>query len=156
MPDQEKLLLDKVDLGDGQTLDIGHYLTHSYDDVSEASQELPAMLEWVHTRLQVVYEKRLILKAELEEAMAKAWFDLQGHGAGSFAENFHGKPTAEAINHAVNLDQHVCKLKRTLAVYTAWTQRLNNLQSSIQAKLDLVRSTEATRRTVFDETPGTD
>ncbi len=147
----DKLVVEPLDFGDGDILDIAHYLGSEYDDVSVANQELPPMMEWVHSKLQLMTERRLLVKQRVAEHRARAWFALQDDGADGFSANYRGKATSEAMNHAVNLDPRVCEAERLLARYTGWTQRLNNLCESIQAKLDLVRSTEATRRRVFDD-----
>ena len=147
----DQLEVAPLDFGDGDILDINHYLSSEYDDVSVANQELPVMMEWVHSKLQLMTERRLLVKQRVDEHRARTWFALQGDDGEGFSANYRGKQTAEAMNHAINLDPKVIAAERQLARYTGWTQRLNNLRDSIQAKLDLVRSAEATRRRVFDD-----
>lgn len=138
--------LGTLDL-DGFSLDLDYYLTHPYDDIREAAQELPPLIEWVNAQLQVLTEQRLIAKQEIREAEAGAYFDLRRDGA--FAElGYSGKPTDTALAHAVALNDQVKEAHRSYAVLTGWVHRLSTLQVSLQSKLELVRSTEATRRLV--------
>jgi hypothetical protein len=141
--------IEPVAIG-GQRVNVSHYLTKPYDDVSEAAQELPALIEWVNQELQVCTENKLVAAQELAEAEATAYFELRQPGAESFAENYVGKATEEAMKHAVVLDARVKKCGLTAARWSAWASRLYNLQHSLQAKLELVRSSEATRRHADD------
>ena len=134
---------------DGYRLDVAHYLNADYSDVSVASAELPAVNEWINEKLQAYVEMLHITRAELAEAEATAYFTLR---KGAFADDYGGKQTEESLKHAVALDPEVKKLVRSEAVLSAWCGRLRGVQSSLSMKLDLVRSSEATRRKVFDET----
>lgn len=146
MPKPKLPHLGTVDL-DGYSLDLDHYLTRAYDDISQASEELPALAEWVNIQLQSLVEQRLVKKQEIHEVEAAAYFDLRREGA--FTERgYHGKATDTAVGYAVALDESVKNVHREFAVLTGWVNRLSALQTSLQSKLELVRSTEATRRTI--------
>jgi len=138
-----------LELG-GTTLDVSHFLKADYTDVSLARDELPAIIEWLNEQLQSLYEQKLRAKCELKRARARAKFRLRGDGDGSFAQlGFNGNPTAEAIKDAAELDEEVVKADNDFAVLAGWVLRLTGTMASLESKLDLVRTTEATRRRVF-------
>jgi hypothetical protein len=146
LPTLEKLTLR------GYTLDVDRFLKANYDDIAVASGELPAVMEWVNECLHDLREQYNFLKIEVDEVEAKSYFELTTPGPRGLLENYNtpsGKATAEALSLAVTLDKPVGEKKRELAKVAAWCQRLAGLQQSLQAKLDLVRSTESTRRAVF-------
>jgi hypothetical protein len=140
--------LGVLDLGDGveYKLDLDHWLSREYDDIGHASSELPAVIEWVNAQLQSVAESKIVRKHEIKEAEARAYFRLRRDELPDGA-----KKTETSIAHAVALDEEVTEIYREFAVLSAWSQRLINLLFSLQAKLDLVRSTEATRRKGMSE-----
>lgn len=146
MPDIKPITID------GQTVDVNCFLKAAYDDVSEASQQLPALLEWVSETLQGYSESKLLSKRLLAEAEATAYFSLKRDEDG-FSAHYPGKMTEDALKHAVNLEPAVKEAAREYISWDSWVDRLYNLQRSLQAKLELVRSSEATRRAAFEETP---
>lgn len=138
--------LDPIIL-DGYKLDVQYFLCHEYSDIGEAAEELPAIIEWVNMQLQSVTEQMLQKKQEIKEVEAAAFFDLSN---GKFAENYESKMTAAALDRAVVLEPDVRKVHKDYAILYGWVKRLGNLQFSLQAKLDLTRSSEATRRRLAD------
>jgi len=136
---------------DGYTLNLGRYLGRDYADVADACAELPAVNEWINEKLQGYVEMLHVTKAELEEAEAVAYFELR---KGAFADDYGGKQTEDSLKRAVALDPEVKKLVRSVAVLSGWCTRLRGMQESLGMKLDLVRSSEATRRQVFGSEPG--
>jgi hypothetical protein len=139
--------IDAIEL-DNFRLDIDHFLSKDYDDIATASIELPAIIEWINCKLQSMTEQKLRKEDEVKESEADSWFYLVGGGWED--QNYGGRKNAYALLMGVRLDSKVKKAKQELAVLTAWTQRLYNVMTSFQAKLELVRSAEATRRHVFD------
>lgn len=159
---------------DNQTLDIQYYLEEDYADVSDAAREIPAVMEWINELRQAYHEERDRLEAELRDAQEKlktdlaqaealAYFDLKGNGDGSYQTNYQCKPTEEGLKMAVLLDPKcreireqsgpTCrKLRDQLATATAMVSRLGGTLDSLQAKVDLIRSSEATRRSTFNDT----
>lgn len=137
---------------DGDTLDINYYLTEEYADVTDAARELPAVMEWLNELRSAYLEERDLLKADLEKMEATAYFDLKGKGDGSYAANYGVKPTEEGLKMAIALDQPVRETKEKLARYAATCSRLTGSIVALQAKVDLLRSSEATRRSTFNET----
>ena len=140
--------LGHLDLGEGAEykLDLDCWLTKEYDDIGHASAELPPIIEWVNAQLQTISEAKIIKKHEIKEAEARAYFRQRRNGTPE-----GGRQTETAIAHNVALDDEVMEVYREFAVFSAWSQRLTNLLFSLQAKLDLVRSTEATRRKGMSE-----
>lgn len=137
---------------EGKSLDIQYYLEEDYADVSDAARELPAVMEWLNELRQSYQEERDRVKLDLDVAEAKAYFDLKGTGDGSFLVNYQCKPTEEGMKMAVTLDAEVRRLREQLAGVTAVAARLTGTILSIQAKVELIRSSEATRRSAFNET----
>lgn len=134
----------RIDAQDDFELDLDYYLGTEYDDIGQACSELPPVIEWVNMKLQQITESKLIMKQEIAETEAKAYFDLR---AGLFEDRgYAGKPTQDAVKEAVCLEESVKVIHRKYAVLVGWAQRLYQLQASLQSKLDLIRSTEATRR----------
>lgn len=143
--------LNKLSL-DGYELDVSHYLTRVYDDISDAANELPAIVEWVNEQRQVYYEMKLIAKSEVDEAEAIAYFALTNVVGDNFDQNYPGaKRNDTSLGHAVAIDPAVKAAKRKFAVISGYVARLDGLMSSFQSRLDLLRSSEATRRGVFNE-----
>ena len=140
LPKLEPLALD------GHTLDLNYLFTKEYVDIGDASIELPTVIEWINYQLQGQIEQKHRLKSALERAEASAYFALKG---GQFARQGYGdKPTEVSLDHAVKLDPDVTALAENLAIVTGWVDRLYNLQRSLQFRLEMVRSSEATRRTL--------
>ena len=139
--------LGKLKLND-YSLDLDHYLTGEYDDIGEACTEIPPIVEWVNDQLQCYTEQKLIADHAIKVAEAKAYFELRN---GGFEDRgYAGKCTEVALERAVALDQGVIDAHENYAVLVGWVKRLENLQGSLQTKLDLIRSTEATRRRIYD------
>lgn len=130
-----------------ETVNLDYYLKSAYDDISQASQELPAIIEWVNMQLQPYVEEKLRVKQNIRETEARVYFELLD---GTFERLYQGKKTAAAIDRAIALDSRVNDLYERMARVTGWVARLQSLQDSLAAKLDLVRSSESTRRRVSD------
>lgn len=139
--------LEPVEL-EGYKLDLQYFFTKEYREIGEASIELPSVIEWLNFQLQGQIESKHRKKAELERAEATSYLGLKN---GGFTRQGYGdKPTEVALDHAVKLDADVTRLNEELAIITGWVDRLYNLQKSLQFKLELVRSNEATRRTLVN------
>jgi len=134
---------------DGFDLDVGYYVQKEYLDIAEAAVELPSIVEWLNWQHQVALEMKLRKKFELERVEAQVYFELKG---GDFQKRGYGdKATGDAINAAVALDERVGELNEDIAVWYALEDRLDGISRSLTAKLDLVRSSEATRRKLVVE-----
>lgn len=152
MPEAPPLpTVEKINLG-GQLVDVQFFLAKEYDDVAEAAAELPQLIEWVNEQHQQCLEGKLVAEAELDERRAHAYFELKGSDEDTnFSGSYPGKMTEDALNHAVAIDKRVVEIGRELATWVSWSSRLSNLMRSLTAKLELTRSSEATRRQVFDK-----
>ena len=129
---------------DGFSLDIQYYLTKEYIEIGLAAIELPALIETLNWQGQGNSETLMRKKAELGRAEAEAYFYMKG---GGYQKSGYGdKSTDKGIEYAVRLDTKVIRLEDEVAILTAYVDRLKNLMRSLQSKLELVRSTEATRR----------
>lgn len=131
----------------GYDLNVDLYLKKDYNDISMASEELPALIEWVNMLVQIYTEKKLVAKQEIKEVEARAYNRLEAD------PNFTGKKTDTNLSRQIVLEDDVMKAHRRFAVLSGWCGRLINLQISLQSKLDLVRSTESTRRKVYTDDP---
>lgn len=140
-------LLEAIEL-DGYTLDLQYFLGKEYVEISEAVVELPTVIEWLNCQLQAYIEAKYRKNAELDRCEAKAYFRLKD---GGFQRDGHGeKATEQALKYAVQLDDDVTRLRDELAMLCGWTERLGNLMKSFQFRLELVRSSESTRRKQLD------
>lgn len=137
---------------DGQKLNIQYYLEEDYADVSDAAREIPAVMEWLNELRQAYQEDRDRTKLDLDIAEARAYFDLKGTGEGNFVANYGCKATEEGLKMAVALDPATRECSKQLVGLNAMIGRLSGTLNSLQAKVDLIRSSEATRRSTFNET----
>ena len=146
MPNDELPKLEPIKL-QGYELNVDLYLKKDYNDISVASEELPALIEWVNMLVQIYTEKKLVAKQEIKEVEAEAFNRLESD------PEFTGKKTDTNLSRQIVLQEDVKKAHRRFAVLSGWCGRLINLQISLQSKLDLVRSTESTRRKVYTDEP---
>src|SRR5690606_29958864 len=128
-----------------------YFLKHDYDSIEIANQELPATVEWLNSQLQWIIEERQALKQRIKKAEAQAYVDL---ASGELERRYPGvKRTETAIGRLVALDEEVNQLHARYARYCGWCRRLQNTSLAFQTKIDLVRSSEATKRRVFTAGP---
>jgi len=142
--------LRHITLGD-YSLNVSHYLTKEYVDISEAAAELPAIIEWINEKLQEMIESRELAKCELKRREAAAFFDFRKNGFDE-DEGLSGKPTDKAVEYAIELQESVKEANENLAVLEGWVSRLKNQLETFRVKFDLIRSTEATRRKDYETT----
>jgi len=135
--------IGKLMFGDGEVIDLDFYLNHDYTSIEEASQQLPGIIEYLNEKLQYYVQTEQIEKQEIKEAEATVYFRLR---SGEFLERYGEKMTEAALEKAVVLDDVVKNAHRIHAESDAWCERLKRSISSLTAKMELVRTTEATRR----------
>ena len=138
---------------EGQTVVLGDYLSRDFSDIREASETLPSVLGFLGQARARALADTMMAKRMLAQAKATVYFALRN---GEFeTRGFGGKPTEEALKHAIALDENVI----AAAEYHEKTVRFFGvLDSSVDAmtsKMDLVRSSEATKRVteIGDEKP---
>jgi hypothetical protein len=132
---------------DDEKIDLNYYFTQEYSDIGQAAAELPNLIEWCNWKGQLAYEDKLNAEQELATAEANAFFDLK---KGLFEDLYGLKPTDAALKHAVNKDEGVIEAWQKLNRAAGWVRRFTALQNSLATKLDLIRSSEATRRRLVD------
>ena len=139
----------------GQVADIDFILKSVYEDISEADERIPPWLGWFGYQKAKASERIINHKHHLKEAEAKEYFALKG---GEFvSKGFGEKMTETALEHAVALSPEV---KQAVELYAKaekdyeWTK---HTIEALSAKLELIRSSEATRRaeSECDRTKGT-
>lgn len=137
---------------DGETLDIDYYLTTPYDEISEATNELPAIIEWLNELKASYIENRDVAEIELKRVVGETYFNLRGLGKVAFGEQYGGaNMTEDALGHAVDIDAKVNAQRKMVAAWNGNVSRVAGSIFSLQAKVELLRSSEATRRRVYDE-----
>lgn len=141
--------ISSIELG-GSPLDLNYLLTTEFVDIREAASVLPPVIEWINDNLQGYNEQRIAKKQEINEVEARAYMDLR---AGLFEERGYGKSTEKAMDHAVALEESVRKVHREFATLSSWCNRLEHLMDALRMKMELTRSSEATRRLVEEHTP---
>jgi len=136
---------------DGETLDLDYLLTTEFENVSEAAEKLPSAISWLNWKRADMVEQVALAERRLKEEEARQYFELRN---GAFEErNYGGKMTDKAVILAVRLEQSVSRAAETLASWQAMLARIYGQVDALQAKLDLVRTSEATRRRLFTAPP---
>ena len=132
---------------EGDSVDIDYFLKHEFVDIFEPCQTLPAIIEWINSHMQFYHQERIALKQDAKKAEARAYFDLRN---GIFEERGYGKLTEAALGHAICLEESVIEAHDNYAGACSWAKRLENLMVSMQLRLDMLRSSEATRRKLVE------
>jgi hypothetical protein len=147
--------LKPINTGDEHyQLDIDYFLKHDYADIGEAMEHLPAIIEYLNEQRQMLREQLVIQKQDCKRLEAKAYFALKG---GEFQDSYPTQKVSEsAVGHAVTLDAAVIRGYDQLAVLVAAVERVTTTIITLGLKLELVRSTEATRRLDLARTTDTD
>lgn len=138
--------IDSIQFGDFQ-LNISYYLTTDYQDGQSACRELPAVIEYVNSQLQIMTEQRIIARQQVKKVEGDVWNSLN-HGLWEEL-GYESKKTEENMKRAIARHESVVKAVADYAWYTGWCKRLGNVIISLQAKLDLVRTSESTRRAML-------
>lgn len=142
--------LAPIKLGD-VTLDIDYFLKTDYQGALAASREIPSVIEWVASELQIAIEKKVVTKQQLKKAEGAAFLGLRGPLWEQ--RGYAGKQTESAIEAAIHQEKDVVDAHENFAYWSGLVSRLHNTLLSLQSKLDLVRTTEATRRVIAEEDP---
>lgn len=138
---------------DGQVVDIDSLLKSEYEDIGEASARLPPNIGFLGYHKAKANERLINNKHRLKEAEARAYFALKG---GEFmARGFGEKMTEAALVHAVNIDPSVIAASEAYAKEEKNYDWLVATIKALEAKLDLVRSVEATKRMEHEHEKGT-
>jgi hypothetical protein len=135
--------LAKLKLG-GETLDLDYFLTRVFDDVAQVTEELPAAICWLNWKRADAIQWEMIAERELKEAEATAYFELRNGGFED--KNYGGKMTDKAVTCATCLEPTVIASAKVYESRRAMRERIYGCVVALQARLDLVRTSEATRR----------
>jgi hypothetical protein len=141
-------------IGD-QTADIDVILKAVYEDIGEAAERIPPWLGWFGYQKAKAAERIINHKYHLKEAEAKEYFALKG---GEFvSKGFGEKMTETALERAVVLSPEVKQATKVYAQAEKDYEWLKHTIEALSAKLELIRSSEATRRaeSECDRTKGT-
>ena len=136
---------------EGYSLDLDYFLKTHYVSIHSATSELPPVIEWVNEQLQVAIERKHMAKAELKQAEGNAFHTLRTEEGWTQA-GFTGKITEKALESAIPLMTMVITANEKYAKAAGLVSRLMNTLISFQAKLDMVRTSEATRRALVEGT----
>ena len=134
---------------DGQQVDLNYFLNTDYVDASTAGVELPGVIEFINENYQYFIEQKVRQKGVLERARAKAYFDLKGGLWES--RGLAGKFSEAGADKAVELDEEVIAALETYAIFSGYVARLPNMMQTLQAKLGITRTVEATRRAMMED-----
>jgi len=125
-------------------IELEWLLNAPYEDIGEAAAKIPPAIGYLGYQRSVAVERLLIAEQEWKRVEAQQYFLLKN---GDFtAKGFGDKASEESLKRAIMLCPEVAAV---CAAYAKRKQTVEWLSSSIdalQAKLELVRSSEATRR----------
>jgi hypothetical protein len=126
------------------TVEIDKILNAPYEDIGEAAESIPAYLGWFGYQKACAAERLINYDYNLKEMEARAYFDLRG---GQYvAKGFGEKVTEEGLKKAVILVEEVKAASMKHAKAKKDFDWMNSTIEALRAKLELVRSREATRR----------
>ena len=129
---------------DGQVVDIDSLLKSDYEDIGEACARIPPNIGFLGYHKAKAIERTINCKHRLKEAEARAYFALK---SGDFvAKGFGEKMTEAALERAVNIDPQVIAASEVYAREEKTYEWLVATIKALEAKLELVRSVEATKR----------
>mgnify|MGYP001614093028 CR=1 FL=1 len=131
-----------------EVLDLDRLLNADYENVAEASEKLPAAISWLSYQRAAMTEQVMLFDRREEQAKAEAYFALKN---GEFEARGHGiKPTDAALKMAVLLDPAVIQSGKDFARYKRHLALYSGQIEALRSKLELVRTSEATRRRLID------
>lgn len=126
------------------TVDLEWLLNAPYEDIGEAAAKIPPAIGYLGYHKSMSTERLIVSEQNWKRVEAQKYFDLKG---GEFVSKGLGeKMTEESLKRATMLCPEVTA---ACADYAKRKQMVDWLAASIdalQAKLELVRSSEATRR----------
>jgi hypothetical protein len=127
----------------GFQLDVDTLLKKEYDDVAEACLEVPAIMDFLNDHVRDVQDVISQKEALLRREWANRYFDLRLNWPRPEI-----KPSATAISMAMDADEHLSSCQTEVDSLRSWVKRIEGLQNALKVKLDLLRTSEATRRYV--------
>lgn len=143
LPVLAKIMNDIIDL------DPDYYFSKRYDDIVAATTELPVVIEYINESLQRASIASMQSEWDTESLEAETYTRLRQEWSSTYAE----KMTEKALEMAVASDKELQKARNNFAVLKSYVRRLANMQENLRSKLDALRSVEATRRRLIDDSP---
>lgn len=136
-------VVKKFQVGD-EVVDLEAILNAPFEDISEAAERIPGLIGWFGYQRGLAIEREINADYHWKEAEAKAYFALK---SGEFISRGYGeKPTEAALEKAVLLDPAVKAAAEDYAKRKRHLEWVNGTIEALKAKMELVRSSEATRR----------
>ena len=127
-----------------ETLDLNYLLNAPYEDIGEAAEKIPAAIGWLGYHRGLALERLIVSEQVWKKVEAQQYFRLKN--GGFTAEGLVDKPTEEALKKAILLTPEVTAACDDYAKRKRHAEWLSASIDALQAKLELVRSSEATRR----------
>ena len=125
-------------------VDLEWLLNAPYEDIGEAAAKIPPAIGYLGYHKSLASERMIVSEQNWKKVEAQQYFNLKG--GGFVSKGFGEKMTEESLKRATMLCPEV---DAACADYAKRKQTVDWLAASIdalQAKLELVRSSEATRR----------
>jgi hypothetical protein len=143
-------VLRALKIGD-EKVDLNYLLNSPFEDIREACECIPAAMGYIGDVRSRMVERMLMADKTWKESEAKAYFSLRN---GRFqAEGYGDKMTEEALKRAVELDPTVREWAEKYANYKRNVEWLNDTIQALRYKIELVRSSETTRRLAEEPDP---
>ena len=134
-----------------EVLRLEELLNADYDNVAEAALQIPAAIAWLSWKRGVQYKRVEEYKRRHKEAQAETYFALKN---GQFeALGYGSKPTEAALSQAILLDDSVKAAAELLEEAHRLFQIYAGQLDALQGKLEMVRTSEATRRRLIEGIP---
>lgn len=127
-----------------EVLDLDYLLNAPYEDIGEAAERIPAAIGWMGYHRALAVERLIVSEQEWKIAEARQYFELKNGGFAS--GGFGDKPTEEALKRALLLTEPVKLACDDYAKRKRHVEWISASIDALKAKLELVRSSEATRR----------
>lgn len=126
------------------TLDLNYLLNAPFEDIGEAAESIPAAIGWLGYHRSWAIERLIVTEQEWKRVEAQQYFELKN--GGFVSKGFGEKITEEALKKAVLLTDEVNQACVDYAKRKQHVEWISTSIDALQAKLELVRSSEATRR----------
>lgn len=139
----------------GETCDIDAILKAVYEDIGEAAERIPPWIGWLGYQKAKAGERVINTKYQLKEAEAAEYVKLK---QGGFIEKGYGeKVTEAACERVIFLCPEVKAASQAYARAEKDYEWLKHTIEALSSKMELIRSSEATRRaeSEVDRTKGT-
>lgn len=126
------------------TLDLNYLLNAVFEDIGEAAESIPAAIGWLGYQRALAVQRLILSEQTWKKVEAQEYFDLKN---GEYvSRGFGEKLTEEALKKAVVLADKVTEACEDYAKCKKNVDWMSTSIEALQAKLELVRSSEATRR----------